>query len=80
MKLIIQEKIIKGMFGTLNVDYIKNSNINLLLEIKGHCNGITITIYKFCCYIWKACKRWCIRKFYIFGNILILKPIICTKE
>ena len=27
MKLIIQEKIIKGMFGTLNVDYIKNSNI-----------------------------------------------------
>ena len=27
MKLIIQEKITKGMFGTLNVDYIKNSNI-----------------------------------------------------
>ena len=43
-------------------------------------NGITITIHKFDCYIWKACKRWCIRKIYSFGNISILKPIIYTKE
>ena len=27
MKLIIQEKITKSMFGTLNVDYIRNSNL-----------------------------------------------------
>ena len=27
MKLIIQEKITKGMFETLNVDYVKNSNL-----------------------------------------------------
>ena len=45
-----------------------------------HCNRITIYIHKFGCYIWKACKRWCIRKLYIFRNILILKPIIYTKE
>ena len=45
-----------------------------------HCNGMTITIHKFDCYILKACKRWCIRKLYSFWNILILKPIIDTKE
>ena len=45
-----------------------------------YCNGITIIVHKFCCYIWKACKRWCIRKFYIFENILILRPIIYAKK
>ena len=45
----------KGMFGTLNVDYIRNSN--LYYWNKRHCNGITITIDKFGCYLWKACKR-----------------------
>ena len=57
--------------------------LGIIIFITGnrrHCNGITITIHKFGCYVWKACKRWYIRKLYIFENILILIPIICTKE
>ena len=34
-----------------------------------HCNGITITIHKFGYYVWKASKRWCVTKIYIYGNI-----------
>ena len=33
---------------------------------KRYCNKIIITVHKFGCYIWKACKKWYIRKFYIF--------------
>ena len=61
--------------------------INIILGIvifiignRKYCNEIIITIYEFGYYIWKVCKRWWIRKIYIFGNILILKPIICTKK
>ena len=51
-----------------------------IIENRRYCNGITITVHKFCCYIWKACKIWGIRKIYIFGNILILRPIIYAKK
>ena len=51
-----------------------------ITEIIKYYNKITITIHKFGCYIWKARKRWWIKKIYIFENILILKLIICTKD
>ena len=60
-----------------------NIILEIIIFITGnikYCNGVTITIHKlvvtFLCYIWKACKIWCIRKIYIFGNRLISKPII----
>ena len=68
----------KSTFGTLNEDYIKNNDF--ITGNRRYYNGITIIILKFDCYIWKACKRWCIRKIYISKNILILRSIICTKE
>ena len=60
--------------------YITLGIVIFITRNKRHCNGITITIHKFGRYIRKAYKRLFINKLYIFGNILILKPIICTKK
>ena len=68
----------KSTLGILNEDYIRNNDF--IIGNRRYYNGITIIILKFDCYIWKACKRWCIRKIYISKNILILRSIICTKE
>ena len=59
--------------------YWINNTLGIVIFITGnrrYYNEITIIIYKFNCYIWKACKRWCIRKIYIFVYILILRLII----
>ena len=66
-------RLVHSMYITLGIVIFITGN-------RKHCNEITIIIHKFGCYIWKTCKRWCIRKLYIFGNILILKPIIYSKE
>ena len=52
---LVNNLITQGMFGTLNVDYIRDSN--LYYWDRRHCNGIIITIHKFGCTYGKLVKE-----------------------